>query len=61
MTLDHLGAYGFSVPVLGKHYSIFRVFGRIAAPLFLFTLTESVKKQAAKESCCYGCILQQYW
>ena len=48
MTLDHLGAYGFPVPVVGKHYSIFRVLGRIAAPLFLFTLTESVKKTSSQ-------------
>lgn len=44
MTIDHLGAYGFSVSILGKCYSVFRVLGRIAAPLFLFTLTESIRK-----------------
>lgn len=44
MTIDHLGAYGFSVPVFRKYYSVFRVLGRIAAPLFLFTLTDSIRK-----------------
>ena len=44
MSIDHLGAYGFSVPIFGKYYSTFRILGRIAAPLFLFTLTESIGK-----------------
>ena len=43
MTIDHLGAYGFPIPVFGKYFEFLRVLGRIAAPLFLFVVTESVK------------------
>lgn len=43
MTLDHLAAYGFEIPVFGAHFETLRIIGRIAAPLFFFALTESVK------------------
>ncbi len=43
MTLDHLAAYGFEIPVFDQYYSWLRLVGRIAAPLFFFTLTESVR------------------
>lgn len=42
MTLDHLAAYGSAIPVLSKYSHFLRIIGRIAAPLFLFTLTESI-------------------
>ena len=43
MTIDHLAAYGFEIPVFGAHFDMLRIIGRIAAPLFFFALTESVK------------------
>lgn len=43
MTLDHLAAYGFEIPIFGAHFDTLRIIGRIAAPLFFFALTESVK------------------
>ena len=43
MTLDHIGAYAFEFPVVAENYSIFRILGRIAAPLFLFMITESAR------------------
>ena len=43
MTIDHLGAYGFEIPVFKAHYDMLRIIGRMAAPLFFFALTESVK------------------
>lgn len=43
MTIDHLGAYGFEIPVFDTYYSELRLIGRIAMPLFLFLLTESVR------------------
>ncbi len=43
MTMDHLAAYGFEIPFFGAHFNTFRIIGRIAAPLFFFALTESVK------------------
>lgn len=42
MTLDHLAAYGSELPMINEHSYILRIIGRIAAPLFLFTMTESV-------------------
>ena len=43
MTIDHLAAYGFEIPVFEKYFNVLRVIGRIAAPLFLFLLTESMR------------------
>ena len=43
MTIDHIGAYAFEVPVVAAHYSVFRLLGRIAAPLFLYMITESAR------------------
>ena len=43
MTIDHLAAYGFEIPVFDAHFTTMRIIGRIAAPLFFFALTESVK------------------
>lgn len=42
MTLDHLATYGSTLPILNEYSYILRIIGRIAAPLFLFILTESV-------------------
>lgn len=43
MTLDHLAAYGFEIPMIGSVYYRLRVIGRIAMPLFLFVLTDSIR------------------
>jgi len=48
MTIDHLAAYGFEIPVFGAHFDTLRIIGRIAAPLFFFALTESVKYTRSK-------------
>lgn len=42
MTIDHLGAYGFEIPIIDAYNSKLRLVGRIAMPLFLFLLTESI-------------------
>ena len=42
MTLDHLAAYGGEISIFSHYAYILRIVGRIAAPLFLFVLTESV-------------------
>lgn len=49
MTIDHLAAYGFEIPIFGAHFNTFRVIGRIAAPLFFFALTESIRHTRSKE------------
>lgn len=43
MTLDHLGAYGFELPLIRNNVDILRLIGRMAAPLFLFFVVESLK------------------
>lgn len=42
MTLDHLASYGSTIPMFSKYSFFLRIIGRIAAPLFLFALTESI-------------------
>ena len=42
MTLDHIAAIGFEIPVISRFYTPLRTVGRIAAPLFLFLLVESI-------------------
>ena len=43
MTIDHLGAFGFEIPIFAAHYDTLRLLGRISAPLFLFMITESAR------------------
>lgn len=43
MTLDHIAAFGFEIPIVGRYYSPLRLAGRIAAPLFLFTLVQGLR------------------
>lgn len=43
MTLDHLGAYGFELPIIRNNVDNLRLIGRMAAPLFLFFVVESLK------------------
>ena len=49
MTIDHLAAYGFEIPIFDAHFNTFRIIGRIAAPLFFFALTESVKHTRSRK------------
>lgn len=56
MTLDHLAAYGFEIPLFTAYYTPLRVLGRIAAPLFLFTVTESVRHTRSRK----GFLLRLY-
>ncbi len=48
MTIDHLGAYGFEIPILDAVKTELRLLGRIAMPLFLFIVTESVKHTSSR-------------
>lgn len=48
MTIDHLAAYGFEIPIFLEHYNTLRIIGRIAAPLFFFALTESIRYTRSK-------------
>lgn len=48
MTIDHIGAYGFSIVCINEHYTIFRILGRISAPLFLYMITESMRYTHSK-------------
>ncbi len=48
MTIDHLGAYGFEIPVFDTYNPQLRLIGRIAMPLFLFALTESVRHTGSR-------------
>lgn len=43
MTIDHLGAYGFEIPIFDAYNTKLRLIGRIAMPLFLFIVTESIR------------------
>lgn len=50
MTLDHIAAYGFNVPLILRYGSFLRTIGRIAAPLFLFLLVQSIRHTRSKPS-----------
>ncbi len=41
MTIDHLAAFGFEIPLFASFYTPLRIVGRIAAPIFLFLLVQS--------------------
>lgn len=43
MTLDHIAAFGFEIPIVGRCYNPLRLVGRIAAPLFLFALVQGLR------------------
>ena len=49
MTIDHLGAYGFEIPIFDTYNAQLRLIGRIAMPLFLFILTESVRHTRSRQ------------
>jgi len=48
MTLDHLASYGFEIPFFYTYFNQLRTFGRLAAPLFFFVLTESIAHTRSK-------------
>lgn len=48
MTIDHLAAYGFEIPIIDTYYNQLRTIGRLAAPLFFFILTESISHTRSK-------------
>lgn len=48
MTLDHIASFGFEIPVVARYDTYLRAVGRIAAPLFLFLLAESVRHTKSK-------------
>lgn len=43
MTIDHLAAFGFEIPLFASLYTPMRIVGRIAAPVFLFLLAQSTR------------------
>lgn len=43
MTIDHLAAFGFEIPLFSAYYTPLRIIGRIAAPVFLFLLVQSAR------------------
>ena len=43
MTIDHLATYGSEIPIFSDYGSTLRIIGRIAAPLFLFMVTEAMR------------------
>ncbi len=48
MTVDHLGAFGFEIPAIGRYYTRLRAVGRLAMPLFLFLLVQSIRHTRSK-------------
>lgn len=48
MTIDHVAAYGPDIPAIARWYSYFRLIGRIAAPIFLFLLVQSIRHTRSK-------------
>lgn len=44
MTIDHLAAFGFAIPLFSALYTPMRIVGRIAAPVFLFLLVQSARR-----------------
>lgn len=43
MTIDHIGAYGYAIPLVKQYYMPLRTIGRMAAPIFLFLLVQSAR------------------
>jgi len=43
MTLDHIGADGRGIPIVARYEGFLRGIGRLAAPLFLFILVQSIR------------------
>lgn len=49
MTLDHLAAFGFEIPLFSALYTPLRIVGRIAAPVFLFLLVQSARHTRSRK------------
>lgn len=48
MTVDHIGAFAFEIPLVEQYREILRSIGRLAAPLFLFLLVQSIRHTRSK-------------
>lgn len=48
MTVDHIGAFAFEIPVVARCETCLRSVGRLAAPLFLFLLVQSLRHTRSK-------------
>lgn len=49
MTIDHLDLIFYGIPFGGRATDLFRILGRISAPLFLYLLTESARYTRSKK------------
>lgn len=49
MTLDHIGAIAFEVPFVMQYRSYLRTIGRLAMPIFLFLLVQSIRHTRSKK------------
>ena len=48
MTLDHIAAFAFEIPIVLQYRTYLRTIGRLAAPLFLFVLVQSIRHTRSK-------------
>lgn len=48
MTLDHIAAFAFEIPIVNRYSGYLRMIGRLAAPLFLFLLVQSIRHTRSK-------------
>lgn len=48
MTLDHIAAFAFEIPIVDRYAGYLRMIGRLAAPLFLFLLVQSIRHTRSK-------------
>ena len=49
MTMDHIAAFGFEIPIVSRYSGYLRMIGRLAAPLFLFLLVQSIHHTRSKQ------------
>ena len=48
MTIDHIGIFASNLAFVNRYYNLFRIIGRISAPLFLFILIQSLQHTKSK-------------
>lgn len=48
MTLDHIAAFASEIPIVDRYSGYLRMIGRLAAPLFLFLLVQSIRCTRSK-------------